>query len=500
MSLRRNIIANFVGQFYVTLIGIFLVPLYIKYMGAEAYGLVGFYAMLQAWFILLDMGLTPTMSRETARFNGGASDALTLRQLLRSLEYIFVSVAIIGAVAMIAGSGFVSNSWLKVQQLPLSEVQNAVILIAIIVALRWICGLYRGAINGFERIVWLNCFNIIIATIRFALIIPFLIFVGATPTDFFSYQLVVAIIEVVVLVIQTYRLMPKVEDNKGIIWEWKPLRSVLKFSLTIAFTSGVWVLVTQTDKLILSGLISLADYGYFTLAVLVASGILTMSGPVSGALLPRMTKLEAKGDASGLIQLYRKATQIVAIIVIPASLVLALFSEQILWAWTGNTDVSNKAAPVLTLYALGNGVLAMAAFPYYLQFAKGDLKLHLIGNVLFVLIFIPLLIFTVNNYGMKGAGYAWLIANLVPFIVWVPIVHRHFLKGLHTNWLLKDVMPIAISTIIVAFIIRHLILWPDNRLSVTYNIIIVSILLCVISTISSSWGRSILRKKFFFLS
>ena len=57
MSLKRNILANYVGQLYVTLIGILLVPMYVKYMGAEAYGLVGFYAMLQAWFMLLDMGL-----------------------------------------------------------------------------------------------------------------------------------------------------------------------------------------------------------------------------------------------------------------------------------------------------------------------------------------------------------------------------------------------------------------------------------------------------------
>ncbi|MGH9879537.1 MAG: oligosaccharide flippase family protein, partial [Nitrososphaerales archaeon] len=68
MSLKRNIIANYASQIYVTLIGIVMVPLYVRYMGAEAYGLVGFFAMLQAWFQLLDMGLTPTMARETARF------------------------------------------------------------------------------------------------------------------------------------------------------------------------------------------------------------------------------------------------------------------------------------------------------------------------------------------------------------------------------------------------------------------------------------------------
>ena len=86
MSLRRNILVNYASQIYVTLVGIVVVPLYIKYMGAEAYGLVGFFAMLQTWFMLLDMGLTPTMARETARFRGGAISALTYRRLARALD------------------------------------------------------------------------------------------------------------------------------------------------------------------------------------------------------------------------------------------------------------------------------------------------------------------------------------------------------------------------------------------------------------------------------
>ena len=72
MSLRNNIVANYASQIYVTLIAIVVVPLYIRYLGVEAYGLIGFFAMLQSWFSLLDMGLTPTMARETSRFHGGA--------------------------------------------------------------------------------------------------------------------------------------------------------------------------------------------------------------------------------------------------------------------------------------------------------------------------------------------------------------------------------------------------------------------------------------------
>lgn len=489
MSLKKNILANYVSQIYVTLIGIVMVPMYVRYMGAEAYGLVGFFAMLQAWFQLLDMGLTPTMARATARFNGGATDALSLRRLLRALEGIFIGVAVLGGAAMMAGSGAIAGSWLKVQQLPLIEVQHAIMLMAVIVALRWVCGLYRGAINGFERLVWLSGFNIAIATARFVLVIPFFLYVGTSPTQFFSYQLVLAMVEVVVLVMQTYRLLPKVVAGQRVPWQWEPLRGVLKFSLSIAFTSSVWVLVTQTDKLVLSKLLPLTDYAFFTLAVLVAGGVMVISGPISGALLPRLTKLSAEGDEVGLIRLYRNATQLVGVIAIPAALVLAFFAEQVLWAWTGDADIARKAAPVLTLYALGNGILALGAFPYYLQFAKGDLKLHLIGNALFVVLLIPVLIWATLQYGVIGAGYAWLGANAVYFLAWVPKVHGRFVKGLHTQWLLRDVGAIVLLTVTGAVVAHGLVTWPQGRVQVAMGIAVLSLALLAIAAAGSSWVR-----------
>lgn len=496
MSLKRNILSSYASQFYVTAIGIVMVPTYIKYMGAEAYGLVGFFAMLQAWFQLLDMGLTPTLSRETARYRGGATDALSLRRLLRALEGIFIGVAVIGAAGMIASAGAIASEWLKVQQLPQNEVSHAIMLMALIIALRWVCGLYRGAIGGFEQLVWLSGFNTAIATARFVFVIPLFIFVGTSPTPFFVFQLVIAIIEVTILIVKTYHLLPKVDAKDHVSWQWQPLQGVLKFSLSIAFTSSVWVLVTQTDKLILSNLLLLSDYAYFTLAVLVAGGILVISTPISGALMPRMTKLNAEGDEAGLIRLYRNATQLVGIAAVPAALVLAFFPVPVLWAWTGDYVVASKAAPVLTLYSLGNGLLALAAFPYYLQFAKGDLRLHLIGNALFVVIFIPLLIWAANRYGLVGAGYAWIIANLLPFIVWLPVVHRRFVKGLHTKWLLVDVLPVVLLPTVLAFGLQQWVEWPTSRILVAVYLVATGVILCAIAAIGSSWMREIIHRRF----
>lgn len=489
MSLSKNIFANYASQIYCMLVGIVMVPMYVRYMGTEAYGLVGFFTMLQMWFQLLDMGFTPTLARETARFRGGATDALSLRRLLRALEGIFLAVALCGAALVIAGSESIAGGWLQVQQLGLDEVRRAVMLMAVIVALRWASGLYRGAIGGFERQVWLAAFNSAVATVRFVLVIPFFIYVGTSPTEFFWFQLGVAALELAVLLLQTYRMLPAIDKHVRVPWQWRPLRPVLRFSLGIAFTTSVWVLVTQTDKLLLSKLLPLADYAYFTLAVLVASGVTLISGPVSMALQPRLTKLSAEGDDTGVIRLYREATQMVGVIAVPAALMLAFFAEQVLWAWTGDAEIARKAAPVLTLYALGNGILALGAFPYYLQFAKGDLRLHLIGNVLFVVLLIPALIWSSLHYGMKGAGYAWLCANAVVFVFWIPKVHDRFVKGLHAQWLLRDVGVIVSLTVAAAAAAWWFMVWPQGRAAVAAELVMLGIGLLSVAAAGSSWIR-----------
>jgi O-antigen/teichoic acid export membrane protein len=489
MSLKRNVFANYASQIYITLIGVLMVPLYIKYMGPEAYGLVGFFAMLQAWFNLLDIGLTPTMARETARFRGGATDALNYRRLVRALEGIFLVIALAGGSALYSASSYIAHDWLQATQLPAAEVQIAIQLMAVIVALRWMCGLYRGAISGSERLVWLSGFNSIISTLRFVGILPVLMFIGVTPTIFFSFQFAVAIIEFVTLMAFAYHLFPSLTAGQKVFWDWEPLKPVLKFSLTIAFTSSVWVLVTQTDKLILSKLLPLGDYGYYSLAVLVAGGVLVIGGPVSAAIMPRMSKMEAESDHVGLIKLYRNSTQLVCVLAIPVACTLAIFAEQILWAWTGDPVAAQSAAPIMKLYVLGNAVLVVGAFPYYLQYAKGDLQLHLIGSGLLTLILIPSMVWATINYGAIGAGWAWLVSHTVGFLLWIPVVHRRFERGLHLKWVLLDIMPMAITAALCAWLFTFVTIRLDDRTGTIFLVFFIGIALFLMTLLSSSMLR-----------
>jgi len=432
-------------------------------MGAEAYGLVGFFIMLQAWFNLLDIGLTLTVARETARLSSGAGNTLQYRSLVRALERIFLFVAVAGGSIMLLASNKIATDWLNTTQLSIMEVQNSLYIIAFIVPLRWMCGLYRGIITGFEKLVGLSFFNSSIATIRFFGVLPVLIFLNSAPSTFFYFQLVITIFEYLALLFTAHRMLPPVPLGEKIKWGWASLKPTLKFSLTIAFTSIVWVCVTQMDKMVLSGILPLSEYGYFTLAVLVAGGILVVSGPVGAALMPRMANLEAQGKHAELILLYRQSTQLVAVVAGAITTTVALGSETILLAWTGDAIISNQAAPILTLYAWGNGMLALAAFPYYLQYAKGDLRLHLIGNAIFIVLLIPAIVIAATRYQGIGAGYVWLTINLISFVAWLPLVHRKFEPGLNAKWYFHDILKIIAPVVFTGTLLFQFISFTSNR-------------------------------------
>lgn len=420
--------------------GIFFLPLYLKYMGGEAYGLVGFFTMLQALFTLLDVGLTPTMARETARFRGGAVSAQDYRLFFRALESIFLLIAVGGGVLLWSAADLIADRWLNRLDLSLEVVGASIELMAGAIACRWLSGFYRGSISGSERIVWLSGYNAFVATLRFVGVIAVLSKISSSPIAFFSYQLVIGLLELAGLGFYAYRLLPPVPAGLKLpLLSLSPLRGSIKFSLTVAFTSTVWILMTQLDKLVLSKVLGLSEYGQFTLGVLLASAVTVVTGPVSSALMPRMARLEAKGDHEGVIDIYRKCTQLVAVIAGAVAITLAVFAEELLWLWTHDRAIAVSAAPIMRLYALGNAVLAVAAFPYYLQYARGDLRLHLYGNALLLLFLVPSIVWAAANFGGVGAGYAWLATNVMYLLFWVPVVHRRLQPGLHMKWIFIDI-------------------------------------------------------------
>lgn len=492
MRVQGSVAATLASRIYLAVLGLVMLPVYLQQIGVEAFGLVGLFLVLQVWFQLLDAGLTQTLSREAARHRAGALSATNLRLLLRALEGLFLVVAALGFTVMYLGAEEIAHRWLRHEQLSPLVVERSVQLMAMCMAVRLLGELYRGAIVGFEQLRWLAGFSAAFGTLRLALVVPFLAWAGSTPTRFFEFQLAVLALEALALMVKTYQLLP----GSGLTrtpWRLDPIRGVLVFSTVMSLASIVWVTLSQIDKLMLSGLLSLADYGAFSLAVSAAAGVLLLTGAISDTVVPRLTHLHAQAARTEMLDLYRHATQGVGIVAWSVACVMAFHAQTVLWVWTGDATLATQAAPILGLYALGNAALAIGAFPFYLQFAAGRLRLHLLGTALMVLVLLPSLVWATASHGAPGAAAVWLGVNLLYLLLWAPVAHARVMPGLHASWLVRDVLPVAALAAIAAALCSWLP-WPQNRGAAAVTLIGTTSLVLAASAGGSSWVRARLRR------
>ena len=492
MSVKTNAVATVASRVYLAAISLVMLPFYIREMGLEVYGLVALFLSLQVWFQLLDVGLTPTMARESARHRAGALSAHAFRVLLRSMEGVFLGLAALAGLALFGGADFIAAHWLKVDRLTHHDVVSSLRMMAICIALKLMGELYRGTLSGFERLVWLAGFNSFFGTMRWVLVVPYMAWVGSSPVHFFGFQLAVAIFETLVLGAHAYRLLPRASTGRT-PWRAGPLREVLGFSVVMSLASVVWITLSQLDKLLLAGLLSLADFGAFSLAAAAAGGVLLVSSSLTEVLLPRLTRLHTEGLPSARTALYRRATQLASGASWSVASVLAVHAHHALWVWTGDATLAAQAAPMLTLYALGNATLAVGALPYYLQFAEGRLRLHLVGTSLMVVVMLPCLVWATSRFGGVGAAGVWLGVNMLYLLLWTPVAHSRFLPGLHWRWLFEDVLPVAGLAAATALACAWLP-WPAGRAGAGVVLVGVSLLVLLASACGSSWCRAAVQR------
>ena len=90
MSLvKKNIFANFSGSFISSIISIIFIPLYIKYLGIEAWGLIGIFTTIQSAVIVLDLGLSSSMTREISKYSVLPNTESVMKNTVKSLELIY---------------------------------------------------------------------------------------------------------------------------------------------------------------------------------------------------------------------------------------------------------------------------------------------------------------------------------------------------------------------------------------------------------------------------
>lgn len=443
------------AQVYNALAGVLVMPVYLRLMGDEAFGLIGVYFVLQALLQLLDFGITPTLARDVSLVSAGQRSPLQMWLHLRSIEFLFAFIAILLLVCAYFYRDWLAASWLNAEQLPVDLVGKCLFWMAAASLLRWVSGIYRGSLCGLEMHGYVNVLTILFTSLRFLLVIPFLYYVDSGPLAFFVYQCAVSVGELLVFRIVGYRHLPRRTEIRRVRLQdlWEPLQ----LAKQIGILSAIWILLTQLDKFILSRTMSLEEFGGFSLATM-AAGVFFLGLPTLNQVVqPRMTILVAQGQRGELVRLYRLTGQILAALLSTVGGALALNAEPVLALWTQDPWLAGEISDILVWYTCANVLAVMILPSFLLQFAHGDVGLHIKGNLLAVALQLPIIALAAIYSGPVAVAQSVVIVRLLMLLLLVPKVHHRFLPECTYRWLVSDVLKVSAVVFAVLFLLEPVV-------------------------------------------
>lgn len=467
------------------------IPLYIEYLGMEAYGLIGLFAVIQSLLMLLDAGMTPTLNREMARFTAGAHSPQSIRELLRSLEVICYGLAAVIVVGLWAASGHLAIDWLKADHLPTEVVANALVIMAFVVGMRLCEGIYRGSLYGLEQQVWYNAIYSLLTALRYGGALVILRWVSASIEAFFLWQAAISLLTVIVFSVRVHKTLPKAFSR--VRFSYEALIRVWKFAggmMSIAFLT---MLLLQMDKVLLSRLLPLDEFGYYALAATAASVIYMIIVPVTQAVYPRIVNLSTREDPSELIAIYHQVSQLVIVLIAPAAMLLCFFASGVVFMWSGNPDLVQNTAPLLSILVVGSFLNSLSYLPYQIQIAHGWISLLIKTNTMIVLILIPLIFWIVPHYGAEGAAWIWVVLNAGYVLISTQYMHRRLLQNEKWSWYFVDVVLPTSGSIVVMLLAQ--LLQPQNYQS-RLNWLLFLILTGLVAMLASAMLTSTIRARF----
>ncbi len=266
-------------------------------------------------------------------------------------------------------------------------------------------------------------------------------------------------------VVLSYRLHP-----------YRPRFSLVALGELMAFSQ--WFLATSIIEYIygrMTGLIigkwaGVAAVGTYTLADEIATlATREISAPVQRAVFPGYAKIA--GDRQELRRVFLKVSSILLLVVLPSGIGIGLLAEPIVLVVLG----AKWAAAIPLVQVLGlNGILTvMLSTGHYLNLAVGMARSTSLLLAAHSAITIPLVLWSVPDYGAQGAVVAMLVASLLitPFnyylvskavdfgwvelsnLMWRPLVGGLVMSGvviaLQQQWPLPSGTPMQLAYAVV---------------------------------------------------
>lgn len=452
MKKYKGLISNFAVQIILNALNILLIPIYIKFLGVESYGIIGIFAILQTWLTVLDSVISPTISREVSRYFGGENNLDYILKFIKTFETISIIICLLVIIIVSLFSNYMSINWIKSSILDRSVISHCFMIMGITTGLRFVENIYRNTLIGLQKQILLNNISFFVYTFRGFGIIFVLKYIKNDIFIFFLWQVIFSLILIFLLKNFLKKIIP-ISINSVPYFSKEIIISTSNFTKGMLTLTLVTIILNSIDKIFLSRYLSLTDFSYYNLVIVISGSLFAVASPLVQFFFPKFCQLIS--NESELIKEYHFASQLVTLIIGSLTVFVCFYTREILDFWLNDINLIDKIEKFVPIFTIGAYCSIITYIPFHLQLSKGITYINTKINFILIFMIIPSVIFFVPRYGTFAVGYIQLMLNLVNLFASLYLMHKTILKNEKLKFIFNDNIKPLIIVISIIFLVRN---------------------------------------------
>jgi O-antigen/teichoic acid export membrane protein len=405
--------------------------------------------------------------------------------IARQLERAYWSMAVLVGLVLVGASPWIAGSWLKSDS-PVS-LAAPLAYACVGIAANLPIGFYAAGLIALQRQVLVNTLYVSSNILKFGGSVVVAAATDGSLRSFFLWMVAASGISVAAYAIALRSCLPRTSPSR---LTSEARAAMWRFTFGVSAVSVGLLLLSQSDKILVSRFVGVEQFAYYSLAGTVIGGLSLLYQPVVSTFAPKLAQSYGSQDLQRLSALYHASNQVLAATVFPAAVVIAMFSSEVVFLWTRSARITAETGPLVM--ALMPGAMAGAAvyMPYSLLRAAGWTAMP--SKVLFstLIVLVPVLSLVVTQWGAVGAAMTWSAVVVLQAAVIVFLMHRRLLTGELTTWLTADVGAPLCASLITCFTLRVLFPTQASPLAMFEVLLVTSLLTLAAAVLSTEATRA----------
>ena len=425
------------GQFLNMLIAIVAAKYIYSKLGGTELGLIYFGLFIQlALTELLTLGIAPTITREMARSDQRSDYARDLLQFSSLLLWVLYGVF---CCLLYSTLPFLANTWLMLDGVN-SNLATEGFRTLLIGSLLFIPSLNLiAALDGIHKFLYSNVTNVIFAFIKNTGVLVIVTNNG----DFINIATWISfssIFRILMLYFFARRYFPLTFflPNFHIYIVMKNWRYGLRMSsISIAaFING------QVERFIISKMLAIAVFGYYSVVLSVVMGVTIISGALSRTAYPIFVNLFEQRQIIDISKNYDIWQKIVCYTSIPFIAGIIYFNQEF-FTFVFDGMISSQVRNLINWLCIGAFLHVSCFLPHAIAISCNEEKIA--SKVAFYNIFVTTAgaYFGIKFFGLDGAGLGYVASRVVVVFYAVPKILGRVLSKSWVVWL-KDVSNVLV--------------------------------------------------------